>query len=826
MEFYNILISLHSYNLRMKFGWVLGIFLIFTGIFCVAQDVKKFTAVRTDNSPKIDGILNDRVWSEVKPASRFIEFKPVPGRIETEDRRTEVKIVYDNTAIYIGARMYDEPDSIFRELMPRDNLANSDFLGIVFDTYLDRINAFGFYVSSTGTQFDAKYSNSGNEDKNWDAVWDSQVRIDSLGWTAELKIPYSALRFGSAEIQEWGLNMTRRRHMNNQQTSWSIIDPKISGFINQGGVLNGIKGIQSPIRLSFSPYISSTVNNYPHNQPGVKNTSSTFNGGMDIKYGISQSFTLDMTLVPDFGQIRSDNQVLNLSPFEVRFNENRQFFTEGTELFNKGNLFYSRRIGSNPAYIAKINSKLVPGETISENPSESKLLNATKISGRSENGLGLGFFNAVTKRGYATVENSLGEERLIETHPLSNYNILVLDQSLKNNSSVTFLNTNVLRQGSAYDANVSSFLANLNDRNNKYYISGAGKFSHVGAEVPGGSNSSGFNYELGAGKKSGNFTWGYDFNLTDNKFDPTDLGYFNNNNFISNSFDIGYNVYTPDRLFNRFNTYLRIFQTHRFLPRAFQSSRASGGGYFEFKNFWTLNLDFYRQFMGKDFYEPRVAGKEFNTPASTYANFRLRSNPIRKYNAGVFFSARLREQFHGVGYVTGFYQNYRVKNRLSLGVDFSAQPQYDYSAWLGISKAKEIIFSRFDRNTIESMFDATYTFNSNMGIMIRGRHYWSNRNNKAFYFLRDDGELQSHDGDEFKGTHTNYNVFNIDLVYSWRFAPGSELSVAYKNVSEDMEAENRFGYLQNFERTLGLPQNNNVSLKVLYFLDYLQLHKR
>ncbi len=810
----------------MRFRIIIAGFFCLIGSICEAQEHRKFNAVRTDHSPKIDGELDDRVWKETKPASDFIEFKPLPGRLEPRERRTEVKIVYDNTAIYIGARMYDVPDSIFRELMPRDNLNNSDFLGIVFDTYLDRINAFGFYVSSTGTQFDAKYSNSGNEDKNWNAVWDSQVRTDSLGWTAELKIPYSALRFGSGEIQEWGLNITRRRHMNNQQTSWSYIDPKISGFINQEGELSGIKGIKSPIRLSFSPYISTTANNYPHNIIGKKNTTGSFNGGMDIKYGISQSFTLDMTLVPDFGQIRSDNQVLNLSPFEVRFNENRQFFTEGTELFNKGNLFYSRRIGSNPAYIANVNSQLLPGETIRENPTESKLLNATKISGRSDNGLGLGFFNAVTKRGYARVENSLGEERLIESHPLSNYNILVLDQSLKNNSSVTFLNTNVIRQGSAYDANVSSFLANLNDRNNKYYVAGAGKFSYVGAEVPGGSNNSGFNYELGAGKKSGNFTWGYGFDLSDNKFDPTDLGYFNNNNFISHSFDIGYNIYTPCKIFNRFNTYMGIFQTHRYLPRAFQSSRASTGGYFEFKNFWTLNLDFYRQFMGNDFYEPRVAGKEFNTPASTYANFRLRSNPIRKYNAGVFFSARLREQFHGVGYVTGFYQNFRVKNRLSLGVDFSAQPQYDYSAWLGLSKAKEIIFSRFDRSTIESMFDATYTFNSNMAIMVRGRHYWSKRNNKAFYFLRDDGELQDHDGAEFKGTHTNYNVFNIDLVYSWRFAPGSELSVAYKNLSENMEAENRLGYFQNFDRVTSLPQNNNVSLKILYYVDYLQLVKK
>ena len=221
--------------------------------------------------------------------------------------------------------MYDEPDSVVSEVVTRDNLGSSDFLGIVFDTYLDRINAFGFYVNSTGAQFDAKYSQSGREDISWDAVWDSQVKIDSLGWTAEIKIPYSAIRFGSNDVQQWGLNMTRRRQKINQQTSWNFIDPKVAGFINQAGNLDGIKGIKAPVRLSLSPFLSSSLNNYPHNKPGVKNTTSTYNGGMDIKYGINQSYTLDMTLVPDFGQVRSDNQVLNLSPFEVRFLENRQF---------------------------------------------------------------------------------------------------------------------------------------------------------------------------------------------------------------------------------------------------------------------------------------------------------------------------------------------------------------------------------------------------------------------------------------------------------------------------------------------------------------------
>ena len=364
---------------------------------------------------------------------------------------------------------------------------------------------------------------------------------------------------------------------------------------------------------------------------------------MDIKYGINQSYTLDMTLVPDFGQVRSDNQVLNLSPFEVRFLENRQFFTEGTELFNKGNLFYSRRIGSNPAYSANISSKVLAGEVIKENQLESKLLNATKISGRSQNGMGIGFFNAVTKRGYAKVQNSTGQERLIETQPLTNYNILVLDQTLKNNSSASFVNTNVLRQGSAYDANVSAFLFNLNNKQNRYNIAVAAKLSHLGAESPGNSAMNGYYYEIEAGKKSGNFTWRYNYDLTDEKYDPTDLGYFNNNNFIRNYIEFGYNSFKPGKIFNRYNTSIEIFRTERFKPRTYQSSRASAEGFFEFINFWSLELDFYRQFIGKDFYEPRVAGREFSTPASSFISAMLRSNRAKKYNATALFSARFRE---------------------------------------------------------------------------------------------------------------------------------------------------------------------------------------
>lgn len=188
---------------------------------------------------------------------------------------------------------------------------------------------------------------------------------------------------------------------------WNPIDVTVNGFINQEGLWTGIKDIKAPLRLSLSPYLSAYINRYPYNTPGVKNTTTSLDGGMDIKYGISDGFTLDMTLVPDFGQVQSDNQVLNLSPFEVKYNENRPFFIEGTELFSKGNLFYSRRIAAQPVSYYNVQdtandaSHIHANEHFLKNPLESKLINGAKISGRTSGGLGIGFFNAITQPMYA-----------------------------------------------------------------------------------------------------------------------------------------------------------------------------------------------------------------------------------------------------------------------------------------------------------------------------------------------------------------------------------------------------------------------------------------
>ncbi|MXV49850.1 hypothetical protein GS399_02625 [Pedobacter sp. HMF7647] len=809
----------------MKLTVLISFILFLFYISSSAQPLpKKVAAVKSGGTIKIDGSLDEPEWRTAPAATDFIDIRPVPGRHEGAKQKTEIRFLYDNTAIYIGARMYETtPDSIARELVARDNVGNSDFIGVIFDTYYDKINASGFFVTAAGVQFDAKYSLGGNEDPAWNAVWLSEVKIDKQGWTAEFKIPYSALRFAKHDVQTWGLNITRKRQKAQEQLFWNFVDPKVNGFINQEGVLSEIKDIKPPLRLSFSPYISSYVNNYPYNQPGLKNTTSSFNGGMDVKYGINQSFTLDMTLVPDFGQVQSDNTVLNLSPFEVKYNENRQFFTEGTELFNKGNLFYSRRVGANPNFIRDVSTELKSNETVLKNPVESKLINATKVSGRTAKGLGIGVFNAVTKAMDAVVEDTLTHYKSnLQAQPLTNYNILVLDQSLKHNSSVTLINTNVLRQGSAYDANVTGFLFNLNNKTNKYNINGGAKLSHL--QGGGMEPSNGLNYTLQAGKVSGNFTFNVISNLTDEKYDPNDLGILLNNNFFDNTFNAFYGVYKPGKWYNEIQSGFQAIYSQRYKPRAYQSFGLYGWFWTRFKNFWSAEVDVDWQPQQNDFYEPRVAGRVFHASETKGIGGSVNTNKSKKISGGMFGYYRWVDRFDAHGYDFETWGNFQINNKFSVGMDVMTQPRLDYSGYVRQDETTgNIIFSRRDRQTITNTLNSKYTFSNKMGITLRVRHYWSNLYNKDFYTLLNDGELMPNPAYIKQDDDRNFNSFNIDMIYSWVFSPGSELSIAWKNASLINENLYRDNYFRNVNEVIESPQNNNFSVKLLYYIDYLSL---
>ena len=832
---------------------------------------RQLQAVRTSTPPKMDGVLDEAVWQTAPVASDFYELEPTPG--PREKHPTEVRVLYDDAALYIGAVMHDvAADSILSQLSARDDFGNTDWFGVFLDTYHDKLNGYEFLVSSGGVQVDARQSPANGEDGNWNAVWESRTARRGTDWVAELRIPFSAIRFSAAPEQVWGINFGRQRRSSRQKFFWNEIRPQVSGFVNQWGELAGLRDLKPPLRLSLTPYISAYANHYPYNVAGKRNTSTSFNGGADVKWGINESFTLDATLVPDFGQVQSDNQVLNLSPFEVQYNENRGFFTEGTELFNKGGLFYSRRVGAQPIGFKQVSSQLHRrthnpdgswhnGEFVVQNPGITRLVNATKVSGRTSAGLGIGVFNAISNDVYATVQDSTtGTQRDVLTQPLTNYNIVVLDQSLKNNSFVSLVNTNVTRAGSTYDANVTGGLFRLANKANSYAVDGRAIYSRRRGNTFGTSEQiddrDGYKYHLSVGKISGSFTWKVDHGIESHTYNPNDLGLLFANNSISQSANVGYSIYKPFWKLNRLNTYLGASHSLLERPRLFQDADIFGGGNTTVsKNFLTLGFNFDASPLTRDYFDPRrePLGTYFvRKPANLGLNGFFSSDYRKKFAWDLSYGARW---FAAEGARTGRHNyalnlgpRYRVNDKLSfvysLGYNLTlrqigfagelnpaapadAPTARDFGGYLADGRTTDALLGRRDLHTITNTATATYTFTNRMSLNVRVRHYVSNVHYHDFARLSPGG-LETPVAGYAANRDNTFNAFNVDAVYSWWFAPGSQVSIVWKNASTSFLQANAATplYFDNLSNTINTPHNNSVSVKVLYYLDYLALRPR
>ena len=281
---------------------------------------KRTQAIQVAQAPRIDGSLDDAAWQQAPVAFDFVTNTPVFG--QPASVRTAVRVVYDDNAIYIGAYLYDDAAEIRQQYTTRDNLqrANVDYFSVFLDTYKDRQNAFQFLVTARNVQTDARVSaNYTGEDGTygdvtWDAVWDSKVGFRPDGWIVEMRIPLFSIRFSRKSVADWGIQFMRFSRRFNETSFWNPVNPAVSGFANQFGDIAGLNNLVPPLRLSFSPYISGGYRQTPHTN-SVQQYEILKRGGMDVKYGLNESFTLDATLIPDFGQVISDNVVNNLSPF-------------------------------------------------------------------------------------------------------------------------------------------------------------------------------------------------------------------------------------------------------------------------------------------------------------------------------------------------------------------------------------------------------------------------------------------------------------------------------------------------------------------------------
>ncbi|MFQ5753015.1 MAG: DUF5916 domain-containing protein, partial [bacterium] len=567
---------------------------------------KELPAYRLYGTINLDGMLNEEVWQK-SGVTGFTQENPNEGEPATE--KTVVWVAYDDAALYVAARMYDSaPDSIVARLGRRDQDSDTDYIAIGIDAYRDKQTGFFFYVNPAGSIGDGTISNDSWFDDTWDGVWDYGVRTDSLGWTAEMRIPYSQLRFTKKDEYIWGFNV-KRFIQRKQETSYLVEAPKKSNRnVSMYPPLVGIKNIQPPRRIELLPYAvaSGKFLRYDSDDPFNRNRSFYKNIGADVKIGLGSNFTLDGTINPDFGQVELDPAVVNLSAFETYFEEKRPFFIEGAGIFSFGrrgatsnwgfnygtpNFFYSRRIGRAPQA-----SPTHDGEA--NIPANSTILAAAKISGKTKHNWEIAALQAVTARESADVD-SAGVRFEEDVEPLTSYTVLRTFKNFKKNRfGLGFLGTSVVRNlhtenlrtalrnkaftggvdgyvfmgkekkwalngwlGTSYVSGSEEVISDLQKSPQHYYQRPDFKFETLDTTR---TSLNGWAGRITLNKEKGNYFLNAAVGVTSPGFETNDLGFHWRGNIINQHLVLGYRWFQPGKIFRRASLFLSNFRNFDF----------------------------------------------------------------------------------------------------------------------------------------------------------------------------------------------------------------------------------------------------------------------
>lgn len=462
------------------------------------EDGARVRAVRLEGPVAVDGALDEPVWSRAVATTAFSQLEPVEGAAATE--RTELLVAYDDAALYVGARLLDrEPGGIVARLGRRDAWLGDDAFVLYLDPYRDGRSGYFFSLNAGGTRRDGILFNDGWEDESWDGVWEGEVARDGRGWTAEMRIPYSQLRFREGERQAWGVNARRFLARKKEDAYLAVRPKKESGFVSRFPQLEGLDGIRPPRKVMVSPYLTARGELGAHEAGDPFDDGSVLGRdlGLDARVGLGPDLTLDVAVNPDFGQVEVDPAVVNLSAAETYYPEKRAFFVEGSRLFSFGQggasnfvnfgwddplLFYSRRIGRAPA------GEAPEGADFAALPSTTRILGAAKLTGKLGEGWNLGTLHALTGRGFARVSTE-GERSRSEVEPAAYHGVFRLQrEAAQNRRGLGFLGTAVVR---GFDdpalrdvLNARSFAAGLDgwsflDRDKTWVVTGWAAASRV-----------------------------------------------------------------------------------------------------------------------------------------------------------------------------------------------------------------------------------------------------------------------------------------------------------------------------------------------------------
>ncbi|MBX2992368.1 MAG: carbohydrate binding family 9 domain-containing protein [Bacteroidetes bacterium] len=666
---------------------------------------KTVHAVRIADAITIDGVLSDPVWQQLQPAvTSLYQREPEEGKPATE--RTEIYIVYDDAALYVAARLYDTaPDSIVARLTRRDVFVNADDFGIYLDPYYDRRSGVYFGLNAAGTLYDGVLYNDDWDDNTWDGVWEGKAAITTDGWSLEMRIPFSQLRFRAGERQVWGVNFLREISRKNEK-AYLVYTPKNgSGFVSRFADLVGMDNLEPPRRLEILPYVSTKAEytRRAHNDPFNNGSRYTPGFGADIKFGIGSNLTVDATVNPDFGQVEVDPAVVNLSDVETFFNEKRPFFIEGSTIFefgyggsnnnwgfNWGNpgFFYSRRVGRTPQGGTPDNINF------SDVPSGTHILGAAKLTGKLGDSWNVGSINALTKRELADID-SAGHRFSHEVEPLTYYGIFRGQKEFDGGrQGLGFLSSVATRSFSDNrlrdQLNSSSLTFGIDgwtflDADKVWVITGWTGLSHVRGnqsrmialqrsashyfQRPDASHVSvdssatslqGYAGRIALNKQKGNFYVNAAFGFIDPKFNTNDLGFMWRNDILNGHLVLGYKWTEPTSVYRRITMNFSHFRSYDF-----EGNQTWGGfwngNYIQFPNYYSIQTWFA--------YNPE-----------TYSNRRTRGGPLTinppGYEFGSYISTDDRKDwvFSVEGNINNYQQESNRGRSVYLGIEYKPAP--------------------------------------------------------------------------------------------------------------------------------------------------------
>ena len=804
--------------------------------------------------PVIDGRDDDPAWKTATVITAFREYSPTPDT--TPRYRTEARIAYDAHNLYFFVRAFDpHPDSILSLLSRRDVRTSSDQIKVLIDSYHDRRTGFEFAVNPAGVKRDYYTYNDGDEDGSWDGVWDVATRVDSLGWTAEFRIPLSQLRYPTEAENTFGIMITRDIARYNESDSWPLLDRSRSGIASQFASVPGFRGLGSPHRLEVVPYTVTKTANAP-NGPGYEQRSS-LTAGADLKYGLTSNLTLDGTVNPDFGQVEADPSVLNLSAFETFFPEKRPFFLEGQGLFrfdvncNDGvcsGLFYSRRIGRAP--------QLGDEYSGDENPAQTTILGAGKLTGRLASGASIGVLDAVTGReqgpGAATIE------------PQTNYFVGRLQQDFRNGASgIGVMVTSVHRNLDSYSVDYlrNDALAGGIDFRNQFldrrfsvdgYVA-ASRVAGSAAAIAATQQSFVHNYqrpddklvydstrtslggtsaELSLGKIGGGVTrFNVGYQWLSPGFEINDVGFLGQANEQNQFLWYAFVFNNPTRLYRRFQVNINEWSNF-----SAQGMREDVGGNVNWNttlpNNWFIGMG-----QGMDAAVPSFCatcsrgGPAVAQSRSFWGWGSITADSRRAVVPGLSLNWGNGDEGRSSNVSIGPDVSFRVSSRFSAEIGANWSHNVSAAQWYGNygdmgSDTTHYTFARLDQHTVSVTTRLNFTATPNLSLQVYAEPFVSAGNYSNWLELND--PYAAHFADRYRPfdgpgglSGFNYKQLRSNTVLRWEYRPGSVLYFVWsQDRSQDGIDPGTFQFGRDYRNLFRAHPGNTFLIKGSYWLNF------